>query len=113
MLSSLRRTVSVSTSASVSVSILVYLVVCIVLLRGYFGGLSSALVAFSAVGRTCDGCSFGSILSELTDWFYCVPKLDLATSMPSDTTWRLPLFRFPIWGVRWLQGNWLGVVLIW
>jgi len=84
-----------------SVSISVYVVLCIVLLRGHFGGLSSAPVAFGGVGRTSDGCSFGSMLGELPDWFCCVPHLDLSDGMPSGMTWQLPLFRFPTRGVGW------------
>jgi len=71
----------------------------IVLLRGRFGGLSSAPVAFGGVGRTRNGCSFGSVLGELPDWFCCVPVLDLADCMPSGTTWRLRPLTFPTRGV--------------
>ena len=65
--SSLRRIISVSACASDSVSISLYVVLCIVLLRGRFGGLSSAPVAFGGVGHKCDGCLFGGVLGESPD----------------------------------------------
>jgi len=40
-------------------------------------------VAFGGVGRTCDGCSFGSVLGELLDEFCCFPDLDPADRMLS------------------------------
>jgi len=77
-------------------------VLCIVLLWGRFGGLSSTSVAFGGVARRCDGCSFGRVVGELRNWFCCVPDLDLTDCMPSGTTWRLRRFRFPTPGVGWL-----------
>ena len=87
----------------VPVSISVYVVLFIVLLRGRFGGLSTAPVAFRGGGRTCDGCSFGSVLGQLADWFCCVPDVHLANRMPSATTWRICPLRFPTQGVGWLR----------
>jgi len=75
----------------------------IVLLPGRFGGLSCAPGAFGGVGRTCNGCSFGSVLGELPDGLFCVPDLDLADRMPSGTTWRLRPSRFPTRRVGWLR----------
>jgi len=83
-------------------SISVYVVLCIVLLRGRFGGLSSFLVDFGGVGRTCDGCSFGTTLGELQDRYSRVPDLDLPDRMPSGTTWLLPPFTIRT------QGGWLA-----
>jgi len=78
-------------------------VLCIPLLRGRFGGLSTALVSCSGVGRTWDGYSFGRVLGELPDWFCCIPDLDLADRMPLGTTWPLLLFRFRTRRVGWLR----------
>jgi len=99
----MRRTVSVGTYASASVSILVYVVLSIVRLRRRFGGLSRAPVAFAGVGRTCDGCLFGTVLGEFPDWFCRVPDLDLADHMPLGMTWRLRPFRYPTRGIGWLR----------
>jgi len=82
-----------------SVSIAVYVVRCIVFLRGRFGGLSSAPVAIGGVGRTCDGYWFRSVLGKLRAWFRCVPELYLADRMPWGTTWHLRPLRFPTRGV--------------
>ena len=75
----------------------------IILLRGRFGDLSSALVAFGGVGHKRDGCSFGSVLGEPQEWVCCVPDLELADLMPSFPTWRLRQLRFPTLGVGWLR----------
>ena len=91
-----------------SVSILVYVVLCIVLSREHFGGISSSQVRFGGVGCTCDGWSFSTVHGALPDWFCCFPDLHLADLMPSGTTWRPWLFIIPTREVGCL--NWLAVV---
>ena len=59
---------------------------CIVLLQGRFRGLSNAPVALGGVGRTCHGCSFGSVLGVPPDRVCCIPDLELADLMPSVST---------------------------
>ena len=76
---------------------------CIILLWGRFGDLSSAPVAFGGVGRKHYSCSFSSVLGEPQDWVCCVPDLELADLMPSVPTWRLRPLRFPTLGVGWLR----------
>ena len=80
-----------------------YVLLCIVFLRGRFGALSSAPVAFGGMGRKRDGCSFGSVLSELPDWVCCFANLELADLMPSVWTLRLYPLRFSTRGVGWLR----------
>ena len=102
-LSSLRQTGSEGACASGSVSISLYIVLCIVLLWECFGGLSSAPVALGGVGRTCDSCSFSSVLGEWLDWVCCLPDLELADLMLSVSTWRLHPRRCRTRGADWLR----------
>ena len=71
---------------------------CIIVLRGRFGGLLSPLVAFGGVWRTCDGCSFGIVFGKLPDLFRCIHDLNLVDRSKLRMVWRLHPFRFPTRG---------------